>query len=284
MKMLGMVVLNYLTYDDTYDLIKSLNIKNNNKLVIYVVDNKTDIEQYERLKKALRELTLRFKLVFLSSAENLGFAKGMNVGIKKAKKDGCNFIICSNNDVVFSEDVDFNQLIKLHSHDDNIAVIGPKILNSDMFDQNPYMVSSPFNNEYVNKIRKIILFSFLGKYLFFMRGCLRGVFSKTNFRLESVDSSNYVYCLHGSFFMLTPSYFRYYENLDENTFLFVEELILSERVKNKGLKEYYYSDMVIIHKEDSSTNKMLGKGIRKRMFILNENYKSFKYFMNEYMK
>lgn len=84
--------------------------------------------------------------------------------------------------------------------------------------------------------------------------------------------------------VLTPTYFKFYNNLDPNSFLYNEELILAERVRQKRLKMFYLNELTVFHKDDSSTNKMFGKNSLKKLnFVLNENYKSRSYFLKKYI-
>lgn len=90
------MILNYKTYSDTLELI--LNLKEQiwfKKIKIYVVENGSKNGSREELKKAQDKYD--FELII--SDENLGFANGNNLGIEKARKDGCEFIVCSNNGI-----------------------------------------------------------------------------------------------------------------------------------------------------------------------------------------
>ena len=132
--------------------------------------------------------------------------------------------------------------------------------------------------------QKIIFTNPIGKMIFFLFGYKNIFFQKRKKMVIKEDFSQNVYALHGSFIVLTPSYFKYYKNLDPNTFLYNEELILAERIRQKNLKMFYTDKLTVMHKDDSSTNEMLGKNSLKKInFILNENYKSRSYFLKEYI-
>jgi GT2 family glycosyltransferase len=286
MNKIGMVILNFLTYDDTYNLLYTLNEKLIScELEIYIVDNQTNEEKYNVLKEKVKSLSLQFKLTFLSSSINQGFARGMNIGINQALKDGCKFIICSNNDIYFKKEISFDHFINIYINNRSIGVIGPKIINNSNINENPYMVINPIKNTLFSRIKYRVIFSTLfGKYLFFLRGYLKYFITKDSHLKENVDVSQSVYCLHGSFFVLTPAYLNYYQGLDPNTFLYCEELILAKRIKQNNLIEYYIDEIEVCHKDDSSTDAMLGKNSWKKIkFILTENYKSLKYYMKEYI-
>lgn len=281
-----MVVLNFITYEDTYKLIYSLNEQLlNTDINIYIVDNNSDDEKYKLLQEKLKKLMLPFKIIYLISSNNLGFARGMNIGINKAMEDNCDFVVCSNNDIYFSNKINLHDFSKIYDKNNNIGVIGPKIINKNNINENPYMINNPIKQGQLEKLKQKFIFSnFLGKCIFLLRAFVRSFLYRDSHIKQKMNESNPVYCLHGAFFVLTPSYFKFYKNLDPNTFLYVEELILAKRIENQGLIEYYTTDVEINHIDDSSTNKMLGgDSFKKIKFISNENYKSLKYFMKEYI-
>lgn len=273
---IGLVILNFLTYEDTLKSIISLskNIDENCNLRVYIVDNQSNKYMLENLKEEIVANNIVFNIIYLKSDENLGFARGMNIGIKQALNDGCNYVICSNNDIFYEQKIYFNQIIDIYIKNTSVAVIGPKILGPDNINQNPYITQHKSKNHLFRIIRqKLIFTNFIGKLIFFLIG-YKDYFFKYEKNHKNINYQT-VYCLHGSFFILTPAYFKYYSNLDPNTFLYNEELILAERVKQKNLLMYYTTDLEVFHKDDSSTNEMLGKNSFKKLnFILNENYLS----------
>jgi GT2 family glycosyltransferase len=281
---LGLIILNFLTYEDTYISIKTLNknlVKDNIELEIFIVDNQTDQKKYQKLKENISFIDINIKIFFLQSKKNLGFSRGMNIGIDKARESKCNFIICSNNDIIYKSKIDLYKFIYLYKNNSNIAIIGPKIFNPDGINQNPYLKNANYKSKL---IQKIIYTNVFGKMLFFLKTYLYRLKTKEAKKKNNNLSSMSIYSLHGSYFILTPSYFKYYENLDPNTFLYSEELILAERLKKHNMLMYYTNDLEVFHKDDSSTNEMLGKdSFKKSYFILNENYKSYSYFLKEYI-
>jgi O-antigen/teichoic acid export membrane protein len=62
---------------------------------------KTPQSEINRLKKEVKELnTSNYNLYFIDNSENgQGYAQGVNTGIKKALKDGCNLFVIANPDV-----------------------------------------------------------------------------------------------------------------------------------------------------------------------------------------
>lgn len=283
--MLALVILNYKTYIDSYNLLKSISDNFlNNEVTVFLVDNDSDFHEFSNLKDLVKNFSI--DIYFLPQDFNLGFSRGMNVGIDKARELGFDFIICSNNDVIIPAGFTFERLVAPYYDDNTIAMIGPQIMNLDSVTQNPLYTADPFRGEINRKIIKsIFLLPFFGRALFMFRGLFKHFFSQIHLKSNSknIDAGR-VYSLHGSFFMLTPAYFLHYKNLDSNTFLYYEELILSKRIECAGLTCYLNALSIVIHKEDSSTNAVFGQGtFRKTIFILNENYRSLAYYLKNYI-
>lgn len=283
--MIALVILNYKTYIDSYELIKSIYDNNSsNEVTVFLVDNETNESELSKLKCLIEGFGL--DVHFLPQENNLGFARGMNVGIDKARKLGFDFVVCSNNDVLIPGGFCFHELIEPYHGDNNIAWIGPQIINLDSIEQNPLYYKNPFGSSSKERLIKFIfLLPFLGRTLFILRGLFKEFFVGSTSSISSdTIKSGYVYSLHGSFFLLTPSYFSHYKNMDNNTFLYYEELILSKRLEKASLTCYLNTVAKVIHKEDSSTDAIFGNSsFRKALFVLKENYRSLSYYLKNYI-
>lgn len=93
---LGIVVLHFGNKKDTFECLNSLEntIPKNTPSVIYLIDN----DPKNRI--LLKEYSSRLKVHLIATKKNLGFAGGMNKGIKEALKTKCKYILLLNNDVV----------------------------------------------------------------------------------------------------------------------------------------------------------------------------------------
>lgn len=289
--MLALVILNYKTYNDSYELIKSIYSSGlSDEVTIFLVDNETNENELSKLKCSLIEFGIN--IYILPQEHNLGFARGMNIGIDKAREKGFDFVVCSNNDVLIPTNFSFTDLIQPYQDNSRIACIGPQITNLHSISQNPLYWSDPFGGTAKKLlIKKIFLLPIIGCYIYVLRGLLKKMFMRDGVRKEVEEKdvikqkkSGEVYSLHGSFFTLTPAYFAHYNNMDSNTFLYYEELILSKRIENVGLTCHLNANTVVVHKEDSSTNELLGSGtLRKSLFVLKENYRSLAYYLKNYI-
>ena len=100
MEKIGVVVLNYMTFESTIECIDSLKKFNDNRVNIYIIDNCSTNNSYDILnEKYLNDN----KIEVIKNEFNGGYAAGNNVGVKKALEDNCDYIIISNNDIIFLE-------------------------------------------------------------------------------------------------------------------------------------------------------------------------------------
>lgn len=130
----GIVVLNYLNYEDTIECLHTIRKQTIKDIPVVVVDNGSNNESVTILKKEINKFE---KMYFIESQENLGFAKGNNLGItylrNNLKID--NVFLC-NNDLVFSEKKYLEKLMGVDIPND-VGAIGTAIIGKQGFDQNP---------------------------------------------------------------------------------------------------------------------------------------------------
>lgn len=119
----SVIVLNYYGEQVIKDTIESL-LKLNypkTKYEIIIVDNNSQDNSKEILTKYSKQYP-NIKLFFQN--RNLGFSKGNNVGIKKAKGE---FVALLNNDCVVEKNW-LKELVKAANKDTNIFAVNSKIL------------------------------------------------------------------------------------------------------------------------------------------------------------
>ncbi|MBI2011802.1 glycosyltransferase family 2 protein [Candidatus Daviesbacteria bacterium] len=119
----SIIVLNYYgekVIRDTLDSLLNLNYPKKNYEII-VVDNNSKDKSKEILNKYANNYK-NIKLIFLN--KNLGFSRGNNVGIKKAKGE---FVALLNNDCVVEKNW-LKELVKIASKDKKIFAVNSKIL------------------------------------------------------------------------------------------------------------------------------------------------------------
>jgi GT2 family glycosyltransferase len=120
----GIVILNWNNYEDTVRCVDSSLAQRFSGLRIYLVDNGSTDGSRERL---LREI-LDPRVVQIANNDNLGFAAGCNVGIRRAIADGCRFVLLLNNDSVFAHDRVVSDAVAFIEERDQCGVTGGKMM------------------------------------------------------------------------------------------------------------------------------------------------------------
>ena len=247
--MIGIIILNYINWKDTINCIISIfNSKTIEPYHIYVIDNASP----NKIEKAISDKLADQRITLVQNEKNLGYAAGNNVGIKKALEDGCSAILITNNDVRFLKGSIEKLYYYLQKHN-NVGIVGPKILD---------------NNGNIQKSNICMYTGLKEKYL--VRTRLNAIFRKLHaeyFGLNRDYNKEFiVYAVLGCCFMMSRECALEVTPLDENTFLYEEELILGIHMEEKGYKTVYFPESTIIHLHNQST-----KHIRAFSFICNIN-------------
>ena len=134
--MLAVIILNYNSYKDTVNLLESIE-NYEDELHIIVVDNASEPEERERLKK----LEGRCELLFLEA--NGGYAAGNNAGIKKAAGEGYDVFLLANSDTYIVKKDTIRRCLD-HMKESDAAILGPRMINEKGRDISGYVNDTMF--------------------------------------------------------------------------------------------------------------------------------------------
>lgn len=250
MKKLGIVLLNYLNYKDTLECIESILQQSYQDISIVVVDNNSNNNSFEIISDAVK---IQDKVTCIKAEENLGFAKGNNLGISYLLDRGYKNIFALNNDTIL-EDVNYLEKLANIEYSSEVAMIGTTILGSDGLNQNPDIVrfpnrSSIFKESLIQKLVKLK-----------NKITTKTILPKNEEKNDRHNPSSNVilnpkeYMLHGAAILFTENFFKDFSGFYPNTFLFVEEEILAAVCQKTGLRQMYVPSISLFHKEDQSSN------------------------------
>ncbi|HEO8419438.1 TPA: glycosyltransferase family 2 protein [Yersinia enterocolitica] len=272
------VILHYLTENDTIECVDSiLNNINYYDYSIIIVDNGSPNNSGEQIKIKYENID---KVEVILSKDNLGFAKGNNLGFIEAKnKYNADFIILMNNDMVITQK-DFLNIVINKFEEQSFAVLGPNIISLvDNYGQNPQPIRiNSLIDARLQLFRHIFLY---GINFFRIEGLTKKIIKKikkeTNQKSfkhleEQVDVQ-----LHGSCLIFSSYYIQNFNGLYDKTFMYFEEDILFYLCKRFQMKMYYCPDIIVYHKEDSATNELIGNDSKKNRFIYKHSIKSINY-------
>lgn len=285
---LGIVILHYLNLNDTCETIQSIKERlDTDKYHIVVVDNASPNGSGTELKE---KYFSDDHVTVLLNEKNLGFSAGNNVGIEFLKKNyHVEFVVLSNNDIVLYDE-HFYEKVQRAFQKTQFAVMGPLIMTADgRCDANP-ISDVPYTREdslaEIAQYEKLVKLGQMGMYPVYARYdyYMRKLFSKYREKHSGVlqkDRSRGLYLkerqnivLHGCFMVFSNVYFKTFRGLDERTFMFSEENILFQHLKQAGLKMLYYPEIAIYHKEGASVNKAYAEGVKAKLFRYEMKIKS----------
>lgn len=273
----GIILLNYNNWNDTITCIESLD-----KIVfwnrnIYIVDNDSPNDSYERLndflvksrsldlvETGIRLHTEDRKVNLIKSPKNGGYAAGNNVGIRLALQDDCDYVLILNNDTLVTTDF-LNELVDFSVSND-VILCGPKIIDTNS------------GAEYgAKKIYKNLDYLFVPPSIFWHYKINRKRTRDVHYDNKKPFTLPFeMEVLSGSCMLIRNDYFKEFGLLDESTFLYMEEMILAKNALDKGIKTYCVPSSRIQHEGGSSTSTT------KKTFITREFIKSCRYFMTRY--
>lgn len=253
---IGIIIVDYKSASDTIRYINNEISKISYPYRIAIVNNAataaSNKEYIDELGAILVDPNKNYtdstdKIFIIPSHENLGFAKGNNLGadfiIKNFK---CEYLLFSNNDIIIKHGDIVKKLIEKIEYDSNIGLIGPEVigLNGERQSPEPFI---PMSDRYV--------------WMYILTPFISKDYKRKRFKLNyaSIATEGYHYRVMGSFFIMPAKTFLEIGTMDSNTFLYAEEMIIAERLKRIGKKVYFYPHSTVIHAHGTTTKKHLGQ-------------------------
>ena len=240
--MVSIIILSYNTKDLLRLCLTSLQKHVTDiKTEIIIVDNNSSDDSVKMIKKEFPEVTL------VESGINLGFSKGINLGVKHAKGE---YLLFLNSDCEFLKS-DFSSMVSYLNDHPEVGVVGGRMENSDGSLQRSY------SNFYGIKDIAIMLF---GR-------------EKVELRMQKSDTERETDWVSGGYMLLRSEIFRKVKGFDEHIFMYTEDMELCFRVKKLGHKVYYVPYSTVRHE---------GQGSSNRSFAVINIYKGLKYFYKKH--
>lgn len=224
-------------------LLDSINETNKDRLIgeVIIVDNNSQDRSVKVTEKYIHKHTqnLGYKIKLIKNDVNVGFGRGNNIGVGYATLP---LVLFSNPDIEFKDDVvkEMSDLLTLHPE---IGLVGPRIY----FDR-PSTYSNPVLNPLPFILRNTLGNTRFGKFLG-VKPIQQGEYSKS-------------FQVVGAFMMARSSEFLRVGGFDEDNFLYLEELQLSEKLRKLGFEtvKLWTSQEIghrIAHSQFVTTNKDL---------------------------
>lgn len=282
---IAFVILNYNIFDETINCIDSIkkNLDTNNFHIV-LVDNISPNNIGIRLRDYF--VNDEYITVILND-NNVGFAKGNNIGINYVRNSyNAKFICCLNNDTLL-EQKDFFKVLKNVYQYNMPAVIGPKIILEDSsvqslctgilpIDEYKKQLNMLHYNGVCKKFKNYLLQFMIIRYCNKFRHKLLDMIKNNETNIYHKDV-----VLHGSCLIFTERFFDHLDGFNPDTFLFREEELLYISVKEKGMYTLYCPDIYIRHLEDKSTNSVYKTSEKKIKFLQEQQFNSLSILINK---
>ena len=232
---LSIIIVNYNVKYFLEQCLQSIELasKKIKKEVLIVDNNSTDGSSL-----MIRNKFPKFKLI--ENKKNVGFSKANNQAIKKAKGK---YILLLNPDTILEEDtlrkcIDFFKIKK------NAGGVGVKMIdgNGNFLPESKRSFPSP----------TIAFYKIFGLSFLFPKS---KKFGKYHLGFLDKNKVHEVDVLSGAFFMTKKSILNKVGLLDENFFMYGEDIDISYRIKLAGFKNFYFPKTRIIHYKGESTKK-----------------------------
>ncbi len=269
MKKIVIACVNYHHANEVIQYVKHVRNQNVSNLIdIVVTDNSEDDHEFHHLQEKLHRDCYLFQ-----ANKNLGYIHGIDYGLKQYLKRNHlpEWIVMSNTDIQYEDQTFYEKLLSYYPNGYD-CVVAPCIYSvENKFYQNPLLI-----NRY-SKIKLYVLMNI------FRYNLLEMIFNHINqiknhfqLRKKTILPNQEIYSGHGACLILNKQYFVKGGDLNYGSFLFGEELYISEIVKKLGGCVYYDNRLKVNHLEHSTIRK------EKRKKINRFYYHSMKYLYKKF--
>jgi GT2 family glycosyltransferase len=244
-QIVSIIVVTYNSADYIEGLVRSIYEFNKNKYFeLIIVDNASEdgtVQNILRLKS--------YNLKLIQNKENVGFAKGINIGVREARGE---YLLFINPDALWKNG-SVDDFASIFESDPNIGVIGGKILAKDG-------KAEKSAGKFLKTFEVFLTALSLDEAL--------GVRFSPNRRVEADFVS-------GGFMAVRKNLFEKLGGFDENLFMYVEDMEFCYRAKKEGFKVIFDPSAAIIHESHGSSGRKFAiENIHKGLIYFHKKHGS----------
>ncbi len=244
-KDLTIIILSYNTKAITDKCLSELSLAKkfcedtlNNKIAVTVVDNASSDASAEMIKEKYLWVNL------IESKENLGFAKGNNLAMKKAKTP---FILLINSDIFLDKDTLVEALSIISKNKDCDALSVKYKYPGGGFQSGGGFLPTPMRT----------LFWLCGfESVPFIKRLIKPIYVYNKSYYERKRTLEWA---SAAFFLIKRAIYEKTRGFDENLFLYMEDIEWCKRIKDSGFNICYTPDVSVLHLEGTSSNNFQDK-------------------------
>jgi GT2 family glycosyltransferase len=122
----AIITLNYNHSKETLECLNSIQKSSYTNYKVFVVDNGSEQEDYEKLKSAITDNCIRI----IRQEPNIGYVGGVNLGLEKASVTSPDYYLIMNNDILLDKDT-IKELVYTANKYSGNAIVSGKVYNMD---------------------------------------------------------------------------------------------------------------------------------------------------------
>ena len=273
MKSLAVFCVNYNSYKELYDYVRSVDVAagecSDIRVDVYVIDN-TD-KNYQPINISASHVNIKL----FDHHMNYGYFGAVCHAIKEVNLDDYDYYVISNVDVLVDKDI-FQKLVA-QKYPENTGIIAPRIFSKHLLKNlNPVRLE-----RYSYNRLKMLLFlndhSVLNTFLLWLRKRIYRLRKSSNAAVEAEQMSK-LYLAHGSFILLTKEFYKRCGLIDYPIFLYCEEIYLAELCRKHDLLTVYDGTLKL------TDIGMVSTGHLKKKQFCKYNHDAITYIINTFYK
>lgn len=262
---IAFICVNYNNHQITLNYINNvLRMAEGHEVKVIVVDNASNADDISALATKMQAYPAA---ILLKSAANKGYFNGLNQGVAWAINNGFNqYQVIGNNDIEFEPDF----LAKLQGINlaTNELVIAPDVLTLTGIHENPHVVNR------VSNMRKMMYAIY---YTHYYIAKLVMLFYSDERKAKAFDPiKKHIYMGIGALYVLSPHFFKHFNQLWDKLFLYGEEAIFGAQIASVNGKILYEPQLKCYHNESATTSKMSS---RHKYEVVRSSYKVYKKYL-----
>lgn len=262
--MICYVILHYQAIEETETCVTTIKTNTTDDFRVIIVDNASPNGSGKILQD---EYNADAGVTVILSKENSGFAKGNNLGYKKAKKFNPDFVVVLNSDVEITQP-DFCERLSGAYQNYGFDVLGPDIYSTKgNYHQNPQRETN-YTLDELRVAEKNLKFKDRLKFLLKIKYSILHKTAKQEIRKNDYKSIQIGKVLHGACYVFSKKFIEKHDNcFYPGTFMYYESYILHYLGMKEGMVFLYDPDVVVKHHEDASTNTTYNDQYKKSIFV-----------------
>ena len=232
---LAVIIVNYNVKYFLKQCLESVyNSTNLSDIEVYVVDNDSKDGSVEMVSRSFPEVKL------IANKVNIGFSKANNQAIKQTNAE---YVVLLNPDTLV-QSTSFERVIQFMDTHPDAGGLGVKMIdgNGKFLPESKRGLPTP----------EVAFYKIFGFSKLFPKSRNYG---KYHLGYLDNDSTHQIDVLSGAFMVMRKETLNQVGLLDEDFFMYGEDIDLSYRITQGGYKNYYYPGTTIIHYKGESTKK-----------------------------